>query len=169
VTFPAPPVDSNDEARSDRVIAAHPSKGGRLSLPVVRRSRSTRGLQVGVLSPLPREAHPRWIRREGPGSGRQAIEDVDDRTRRVRKDPYAQAADTDFARLRQQRHRLITSMRPDEFADSSVDPLELGHQCLNLLQLLRPSVKSAVGLARLEEAIELLKRLAWGRLVARWA
>jgi hypothetical protein len=72
------------------------------------------------------------------------------------------SAGKEAARIRQQRHRLLTQLRPREPA-SSFDPLELGFEALTALSRVRatlPGNRMAQG--EMDLVAERIRRLSWG-------
>jgi hypothetical protein len=71
--------------------------------------------------------------------------------------------DVDLVRLRQQRHRLRETVRPREPAPADVDPWVLADQAVRALGRVRSALpRTSARVEDLEQAIELVRRLAWG-------
>jgi hypothetical protein len=66
------------------------------------------------------------------------------------------------ARIRQQRHRLLSRLRPREPA-SSFDPLALGFEALDALGRVRATLPgNRRALAEIDLVAERIRRLSWG-------
>jgi hypothetical protein len=72
------------------------------------------------------------------------------------------AASPEHATERQRFHRLRERLRPKEPPAADSDPWEIANEALLLLAAIRPSIRNAQALAKLEQAEELVKQLAWG-------
>jgi hypothetical protein len=71
--------------------------------------------------------------------------------------------DESVVRLRQQRHRLTTLVRPREPAPAGVDPWLLAEQAVRALGRVRSALPpSSSRVDDLELAAEVIRRLAWG-------
>jgi hypothetical protein len=71
--------------------------------------------------------------------------------------------DVDLVRLRPQRHRLRETVRPREPAPADVDPWLLAEQAVRALGRVRSALpRTSNRVHDLEQAIELVRRLAWG-------
>jgi hypothetical protein len=72
-------------------------------------------------------------------------------------------ADAEVVRLRQVRHRLIVAVRPKTQAPVGVDPWELGAEAVRALGRVRSALpRTSSRIDDLEQAIELVRQLAWG-------
>lgn len=63
---------------------------------------------------------------------------------------------------KQRNSRLFAKVRPRQAASDFRDPLALGFEVLALLEPLRLRFTTVDGLRRFEEALELIRQLAWG-------
>ena len=71
--------------------------------------------------------------------------------------------DSEFVNLRQRRHRLIAAVRPQTPAPAGTDPWLLAEQAVRALGRVRSSLpRTSSRVEDLEQAIELVRRLAWG-------
>jgi hypothetical protein len=71
--------------------------------------------------------------------------------------------DVEVVKLRQQRSRLRRIVQPHEPAPADVDPWLLAEQAVRALARVRSALpRTSSRVEDLEEAIELVRRLAWG-------
>ncbi len=72
-------------------------------------------------------------------------------------------ADSEAARLRQARHRLLAATRPRSPAPANSDPLELAAAAIYELDVVKHSLKSnATARQRVDDVQEIVRRLGWG-------
>jgi hypothetical protein len=64
----------------------------------------------------------------------------------------------EWDRDRQRHHRLMVGLRPAELASPEVDPLELGAECLHMLN--KVQARGAADAAMLAQAKEIVRQLA---------
>lgn len=74
------------------------------------------------------------------------------------------AGEREHAAERQRFHRLKERIKPRTrpLREDEYDPWELANEVLLILGNLKPSITSATGLAKLEDAEEKVRQLAWG-------